>query len=223
MALEYPTGDEGDEPTLRADAERNRLRLVESAQAAFAERGLEAPLDEIARRAGVGIATLYRRFPTREDLIAASFAPKLAAYAAAAERALGEADAWTGLCLYAEEVCAMQAADLGLNAVLSGAVITVRSLQRQRERTYRDIAELIRRAQAQGTLRPDATPEDFALLLMANAGVVQATRRNAPEAWRRFVALALDGFRADHARPLPDPISPAAIYRSMLGIERPRR
>ena len=71
----------GSDRSLRADAERNRQRIVEAARSVFAERGLDAPLDAIAERAGVGQATLYRRFPRREDLIVACFAPKLTEYA----------------------------------------------------------------------------------------------------------------------------------------------
>src|SRR5919108_6174329 len=96
---------------MRADAARNRQRIVQAAQLAFAERGLDVPLEEIARRAGVGIATLYRRFPTRDALIAASFAPLMAAYAEAVDEALQAPDAWTGFARFLERVCAMQAAD----------------------------------------------------------------------------------------------------------------
>src|SRR5437763_11048684 len=80
---------------LRVDAARNRTAVVEAARAVFAERGLDVPLEEIAQRAGVGIATLYRRFPTREALIAASFEPLMAAYAQAVAEALQAPDAWT--------------------------------------------------------------------------------------------------------------------------------
>ena len=105
-----------DSPTraLRVDAERNRGRIVEAASSAFAVHGLDASLDGVAERAGVGIATLYRRFPTRDDLIAACFERRIAEYARAAEEALEAPDGWTGLCDYVERVCAMQAADRGL-------------------------------------------------------------------------------------------------------------
>src|SRR5689334_23961309 len=85
---------------LRADARRNRQRIVEGACAVFRERGLDVPLEEIADRAGVGIATLYRRFPTREELIAAVFEAQLLEVATAAEEALESADAWTGFRFY---------------------------------------------------------------------------------------------------------------------------
>lgn len=211
---------EGDELPLRADAERNRRRIVEAARAVFAESGLEVPLEVIAQRAGVGIATLYRRFPTREDLVAASFAPRMDEYLAAVEEALRAADAWDGLCGFAARACAMQAADRGLSDVLAQTFPTAKALEGQRAEAYGGLAELVGRAQAQGALRPDFVMEDFVLLLMANAGVVQATREVAPEASRRFVALLLDGFRSEGAHPLPAPPAPARLYRAMLRLGR---
>ena len=104
---------------LRVDAERNRGRILDAAQAAFAERGLDVPLEDVAGRAGVGIATLYRRFPSRDDLIAACFERRLAEYASAAQEALEASDAWAGFCAYVERICAMQAADRGLKDVLT--------------------------------------------------------------------------------------------------------
>ena len=220
MTAIRPQQPERDESSLRADAERNRRRIVEAAQAVFAEAGLEAPLEVIAQRAGVGIATLYRRFPTREDLVAASFAPKMAEYSAAVEEALRETDAWEGLRGFAARVCAMQAADRGLSDVLARTFPTAKAFEAQRSEAYQKLAELVRRAQAQGVLRPDFVMEDFVLLLMANAGVVQATRDVAPEASRRFVALLLDGFHAEGAHPLPPPPTPARLYRAMLRLGR---
>src|SRR6266576_4037268 len=93
---------------LRIDAELNRGRIVGAAQTAFAEQGLDVPLELVAERAGVGIATLYRRFPGRDDLIAACFEHRLAEYARAAEEALEADDAWSGFAGYIERICAMQ-------------------------------------------------------------------------------------------------------------------
>jgi hypothetical protein len=99
---------------------------------------------------------------------------------------------------------------------------TAREVEAQCAHTLKRLTELIRRAQAQGDLRADFVPEDVVLLLFANAGVVRATRDAAPDAWRRFVGLILDGLRADRARPLPAPPTPAQTYRAMLGIDRRR-
>ena len=166
---------------LRADAADNRRRLVDAARAVFAERGIDAPLDEIARRAGVGNATLYRRFPTRDALVAAAFEDRLAEYAGAAAEALRAPDPWAGFCGYVERVCAMQAADRGARDVLTMTFPTARGLEAQRARAYRDFAELVRRAQAEGQLRADFVAEDLVLLLMANAGVVRGAGR--PPHW----------------------------------------
>ena len=209
-----------DERPLRVDAERNRQRIVEAARAVFAERGLDAPLDAIAERAGVGQATLYRRFPRREDLVVACFAPKLAEYAEAVEEALRAPDAWAGFCAFVERICGMQAADLAVQDVLTTTFPTAREVEAQRAHAFERLKELIRRAEAQGSLRADFVPEDVVLLLMANAGLVRATRVAAPDAWRRFVGLILDGLRAERARPLPPPPTPAQTYRAMLGIGR---
>ena len=114
----------------------------------------------------------------------------------------------------------MQAADQGVQDVLTTTFPTAREVEEQRAHAFERLTELIRMAQDQGSLRADFVPEDVALLLLANAGVVRATRTAAPDAWRRFVGLMLDGFRADRASPLPSPPTPAQTYRAMLGVRR---
>lgn len=212
---------EEDGPTLRADAERNRLRIVEAARAVFAERGLGVSLEEVAKRAGVGIATLYRRFPTRDDLIAASFEQKMVEYADAAREALRAPDAWSGFCGYLERVCAMQAADCGLQDVLTLTFPTAKVLEEQRAYAYADVEEVIRRAQADGSLRADFVTQDLVLFLMANAGVIRGTRESAPEAWKRLVGMLIESCRADRAHSLPPPPTTAQMYRAMLRLARP--
>jgi AcrR family transcriptional regulator len=206
---------------LRVDAERNRARIVEAAQAAFAEHGLDVPLEDVAGGAGVGIATLYRRFPTRDDLIAACFERRLADYARAAEEALEAPDGWSGFCAYVERICAMQAADRGLADVLTRTFPNAKALEAHRALGYERSVRLLDRAKAEGTLRSDVVPEDLVLLLMANAGVVEGFGEAAPEAWRRFVAIMLDGFRADGAGALPAPPSPRQVMRAMRRLSRP--
>jgi AcrR family transcriptional regulator len=210
---------DADKP-LRVDAERNRGRIVEAAQVAFAERGLDVPLEDVAGRAGVGIATLYRRFPTREDLIAACFERRVADYARAAEEALETPDAWAGFCTYVERVCAMQAADRGLKDVLTRTFPDARAMEAHRTRGYELSVRMIDRAKDVGALRDDFVPEDLVLLLMANAGVVQGAGEAAPDAWRRFVALMLEAFRAEGASPLPAPPSPRQVMRAMRRMSR---
>ena len=177
---------------LRADAARNRAALLAAARQVFGEQGLDASLDEIARRAGVGNATLYRRFPTRRDLVAAVFAEHRAAQLELAERALRHGDPWAAFAGYVTALCELQAADRGLSEIL----VTVTfdgddRLGELRALSYRRAALVIRRARVAGVLRPDFRLPDLALLLMANAGV--AHRAADPRAWRRQLALVLDG------------------------------
>jgi AcrR family transcriptional regulator len=190
-------GTEGS-PSLRADAARNRERIVAAAQEVFAEWGLNAALEKIARRAGVGIATLYRRFPTRANLIAASFERKMADYAAAAEQALENPDAWAGFCWLINKFCAMQASDAGLKDLITMRFPASSAAEDLRHRAVRSLDLLVQRAQRQGTLRADCVATDFPMLLFANAGVVTATRETAPDTWRRFTSYMIDALRADH-------------------------
>jgi AcrR family transcriptional regulator len=201
---------------LRVDAERNRARVVAVAREVFAEQGLGVPMTEIARRAGVGIATLYRRFPTPEDLIVATFAEKMTAYADAIDTALADPDPWRGFCAYVERVCAMQADDRGFTRVLTTTFPQAKAFEAERDRAYRGLGELILSAQRAGRLRGDFSPEDLVLFLMANAGVVEATGDAAPDAWRRLVAYLLQACAGEAARPLPDPPTPRQMYRALL-------
>ena len=205
---------------LRTDAERNRGRIIEAATGVFARHGLDAPLEVVADEAGVGIGTLYRRFSGREALIGACFERRLAEYASAAEDALAADDGWTGFSQYVERICAMQAADRGLAGVLNRSLPNARSLEAHRARGYELSVRLIKRAQNEGSLRRDVVAEDLALLFMANAGVIEVTWGAAPEAWRRFVAIFLDGLRSAAAAPLPPPLSPRQTMRAMRRLTR---
>ena len=206
-------------PTLRADAERNRQRLIASAREVFAERGLDVPIEDIARHAGVGVATLYRRFPTRADLIAGAFEAKMAAYADAVGQALANPDSWAGFCGYIERVCAMQAEDRGFAHVLTMTFPTAKQFEAERKLAHRGFLDLVSRAQAAGQLRQDFVGEDLAMLLMANAGVIAGTADAAPGTWRRFAAYMIQAFSAHNTGPLPPPPTPAAMYRALLHLQ----
>jgi AcrR family transcriptional regulator len=206
---------EPERPALRADAERNRERVIAAAREVFAEQGLDCSTNEIARRAGVGVATLFRRFPTREHLVAATFAGKMQAYADAIDAALADPDPWHGFCGYIERVCEMQADDRGFADVLTLTFPTAKAFEGERDRSARALGELIDRAKADGRLRSDFVHQDVPLVLMANAGIVTATRDAAPDAWRRFVAYLLQAFAADAAASLPDAPTPTQVYRAL--------
>lgn len=208
-------------PQRRADAERNRGRIIASARRAFAEQGLDAPLEDVAEGAGVGIGTVYRHFPTRDDLVTGCFAERLAVHVEAAEEALKAPDGWTGFVQYVERTCALQAADRGLNDLLASSFPAGHALEQSRLRVYELVVRIIDRAKAEGALRDDAVPEDYPLILMANAGVVQGMGTEAPDAWRRYIALMLQGFRARSDEPvLPPPPTPRQVVRATLRLGR---
>jgi AcrR family transcriptional regulator len=201
---------------LRVDAERNRLRIVAAAAEAFAELGLDVPMEEIARRAGVGVGTLYRRFPTRADLVAGAFETKMRAYADAAHEALVDPDPWRGFCGYVDKVCSMQAGDRGFTTVLTMTFPPAKKLQADRDRAYSDFVTVTDRAKAAGKLRADFVAEDLPMFLMANAGVLTVTADAAPQTWRRLVAYLLQACAAPAAQPLPEPPTPRSMYRALL-------
>jgi AcrR family transcriptional regulator len=220
---------------LRADAARNRTAIVAAAQRAFAESGLQVPFDEIARRAGVGEATVHRRFPDRASLIAAALGDKMTAYAEAAAQALTEPDPWQGFCGYVRRVCAMQSDDRGFAdlltvtfaavnpaveqapdpAVEQAANPAVEQLEDRRTSALRDWITIVRKAKATGRLRRDFHPDDLIVLLMANAGVVAATADTAPGAWQRHIEYMLQAFASDNTLPLPAPPARDALLRAM--------
>jgi AcrR family transcriptional regulator len=205
--------------TLRADARENRERILGAARQLFGEVGLDVSMNEVARRAGVGVATLFRRFPTREDLIAASFADRMVEYAALADTALSDPDPWHGFCVYVEAVCSMQSADRGFTEVLTQSFPTAEQFEVQRAAAFEQFTQLIARAKAAGGLREDFVAEDLPMLLMANAGVIAATHDAAPETSARLVGYLLQAFSAQSAAPLPKAPTPRRMYRS---LRRPR-
>jgi AcrR family transcriptional regulator len=213
-----PASDSGGED-LRADAERNRQVLLQAAREVFAEQGLDVSSKEIARRAGVGIATLFRRFPTRQDLLVATFGPKFAAYTEAIDRALKDPDPWRGFCHYLITITGMQRGDRGFRDILTLAFPAAPELRAQRDRVYRGVVELIEKAKATGRLREDFVPEDIPLVLMANAGVVAATAASAPETSPRLVAYLIQSFAAANTAPLPPAPSPRRMYRALVRIQ----
>lgn len=200
---------------LRADAERNRRLLVDAARELFAERGLDAPLDEIARRAGVGNATLYRRFPERRHLIAEVFADTLREIVEATERALANPEPWAAFTEHLTLVCRLQAGNFALADLLTAGVPGAPELERLRGRAFDGLVRLIERAKASGDLREDFGHEDIALILMANAGLIERTAATAPTAWQRHLSYVLDGLHASAATtaaPRPDQ---AQVIRAM--------
>jgi AcrR family transcriptional regulator len=207
---------------LRRDAQRNRDAIVAAARQVFCDHGLEAPLEEIARRAGVGIGTLYRRFPDRVELLDAVLAGTVQAHVEVAEQALAMDDPWDGFASYLEQTCRLQAADRGLNDVMGMRFPRATATEAAKARLFELVGQVVDRAQQSGQLRADVTLEDLAFVSWANARILPAVRAaGAPDAWRRHLGLLLDGFRADRAHPLPHPpLSPRQVHRAMLILGR---
>lgn len=182
-------------PGLRADAARNRALLLDTARQVFGTRGLDAPLDDIARGASLGNATLYRRFPTRCSLVAAVFTETLCEIVTDSERALAEPDPWTALTGHLRALCRRRADDRAVADLLTSTVHGAPELETLRARAYAGLATLIQRAREAGVLRDDFRHEDVVLMLMANAGLLERTVDHAPDAWRRHVDYVLDGLR----------------------------
>jgi AcrR family transcriptional regulator len=192
---------------LRSDAERNRARLVVAAREMFAEHGVDVAMADIARHAEVSNGTLYNRFPTRQDLIEAVFVDRLETLAALARRAAVNPDPWQGFVDYLTGMCEMQADDRGFNEVAARGLSSpaVRPL---RDEAAAALSQLFAEAQSRGVLRADVTVDDLAFVVWGISRTVEMTRDHAPEAWRRHLALLIDGFHATGARQLPESLSP---------------
>jgi AcrR family transcriptional regulator len=211
----------GTSSRLRADAELNRGRILDAARQAFAERGLDVPIAAIARRAGVGVATFYRRFPTREALITEVFAEQLDGCVSLVDDALADPDPWRGFRTLIEKVCAMQVADRGFSAAVLATLPDAFDFDRVRAHAEDGFAEVVRRAQAAGELRADFDRTDLALIMRANAGIAAESGPSASAASRRLVAYLLRSFRADSAdradRALPPP-APLGLRHAVTGL-----
>ncbi|WP_316769069.1 TetR/AcrR family transcriptional regulator [Streptomyces sasae] len=190
---------------LRADAERNRLRILAAAREVFAERGLDVTIDDIARHAGVGVGTAYRRFTNREQLVEAVFEEGAGHLIALAEQALTHEDPWDGFVQFFLATAEDFAEDRGLReAFLEGLHGKIR-VAAARDRLIPAVSALIARAQQAGQLRGDLEPTDFPLLQLMLGAVTEHSQTVAPAVWRRYLVLLLDGLRHDRDHPTPLP------------------
>jgi AcrR family transcriptional regulator len=191
---------------LRADAARNRDSLIAAATQVFGERGLDAPLEEIARRAGVSIGTLYNHFPTREEFCDAIFPQRLAALDRIATAALADSDPWTGFVGFVEGLFALQAEDRGLNDAIAQRFPVTPEVAEACHRGFQHVERIIQRARDSGQLRADFEAPDLATMIWAMSQVIRESMDVAPQAWRRCLAFFLDGLRAEAAHPVAVPV-----------------
>ncbi len=187
--------------SLRSDAKRNHEQLVAAARELFATAGVEASVEEISKRAGVGIGTLYRHFATKEALIDAVLEDAFRAYADLVDAALADPDAWQGFCTFLERALELHAGNRGLKDVAASGEHGLARVAAIRRRLRPLTAQLVERAQAAGTLRADFTAQDVSLLLWGGHGVIERSEGTPPEIWRRYLGFVLAGVRDDRSQP----------------------
>jgi AcrR family transcriptional regulator len=183
---------------MRADARRNREKVISAARAVMARKGLDAQMEEIARRAGVGVGTVYRHFPTKDDLVEALAGARFERLAELAHEALEKDEPWGAFCDFMRSAAKIQTEDLALSEVLTSRPET---MQRAADAVgILDLtAEIMGRAQESGALRTDAEPTDVPMMMCALAG----TCRNPKMDPERYMAIVIDGLRAPGSTALP--------------------
>ena len=192
------------EKGLRADARRNRDLIVAAAQELFLEQGVDVPLEEVARRAGVGVGTLYRRFPDRDALLRAVGEESLRRLVDLAETSWREEpDAWHALCRFLRGSIALRLGLLPakLEPHLHQRMRVGQDLHEMRQRIIATVLRMTERAQADGALRADVGPGDIALLMTLN--VYTPPGLPDEQAMPRVVEIMLNGLRADAGPPIP--------------------
>lgn len=181
---------------LRADAERNRAKILEAAADVFASAGLEATLHDVAARAGVGVGTVYRRFPDKEALLGALFEDKLRLVIEVSERATREPDSWAALVGFLRALTEMQSENRGLHEVLNGSEYCQDRVAEARTEFAPLVDQLLARAQADGHVRADLEPSDLTVVLLMLNAVALFSHEVRPDLWERQLDLVLEGLRA---------------------------
>jgi AcrR family transcriptional regulator len=191
---------------LRRDAQRNRERILTAARDVFAAGGVHATLDDVAAHAGVGVGTVYRRFPNKDALLDELFEQRIADVAELAEAALSNTDAWEALIRFLEGLEEMCALDRALEHLVLHTGRGDERLARARERLLAPIGALVERAKADGRLRGDFEASDIRMLHTMFGAVVQETDETSPDLWRRYFTIIVDGLASQRSCPTPMPV-----------------
>lgn len=188
----------------RADAQRNRKRVLEAARECFADRGLDAQMDEVAKRAEVGVGTVYRHFPTKQALAEAIAADHFDRLAASAREALEDPDPWNGFSVFLRRSAEQQAGDRALAEVMAAEPEVMCDAASRRPDLHAALEELVTRAQRAGRLRRDLVPADVPMLICGIGRATLAGSKGPTMSTRRHLEIMLDGLRAPGSAVLPD-------------------
>ncbi len=203
--------------TLRRDAELNRTRLLEAAAELFRTRGLDVTLDDVAKQAGVGVGTAYRRFANKDELIDALLEARIDEMVAMAERGLEDPDPWDGLVGYIEGALELQVRDRGLKQVLFAPGRGQKRVAAAKGRMGPAVTALADRARAAGVVRADFAPTDIPMIYLMLGTVVDFSRDADPELYRRYLAILLEGIRAGGQPPeLPVPALELETFQAAM-------
>jgi len=185
---------------LRADAQDNRDRILTAARTLFSERGLDIGMREVARRAEVGPATLYRRFPTKQALIDEAFEVEMRTCRSVVEEGCADPDPWHGFTGVIERLTALNVRNRGFVDAFLSASAGVAGFAQHRRELLAMLSGLAARAKAQGRLRADFVIDDLVLMLLAGRGLASVSLRRRDAVARRFAGLAIDAFREGRDR-----------------------
>ena len=212
-----PKTDECDPRPMRKDAARNRQLLLDAARAVFAERGLDASLDDVARKAGVGVGTAYRHFANKYELASAVFDQEIDKMIDLAERVAEMDDPWEGIAVFVTSAAEAQIEDRGLREVLT-SVYDQKAFELINERFQRPLNRLMNRARRGGLVRKDVRASDLGVLVMMLCTVGDFAGESHRSLWRRYVPMLLAGLTADVA------VSPAALsetaFREAMAVHK---
>jgi AcrR family transcriptional regulator len=212
------SGEERPRP-LRKDAELNRQRILRAAAEVFTTRGLQASLDDVARQAGVGVGTVYRRFPDKEALVEALFEERIAELVGLAEEALAVPDSWEGVVQFLRGAGAALASDRGLRQILMFADYGHNRVERGKAEMQPVITRLVERAQQDGKLRADVRPTDFPFIEFMLTAAAEYAAPVKPDVWLRYLTLIIDGLQPSRETVTPLPLD-ALTPDQMLGVMR---
>jgi AcrR family transcriptional regulator len=201
-----PTKSPSLERVLRADARRNREAVIAAAKKLFADQGLDAQMPDVAKAAKVGVGTVYRHFPTKDDLIAALAAERFERLAEKAREGIEAEDPWQGLCDFIRFSAQIQADDRGLCEVMGSRPEV---MDKSAFAVGLDVLcdKLVKRAQRSGDLRKDLEWEDIPMIVCGAGRITQVEGGPGIGRWPRLVEIILDGLRAPARGKLPKPLT----------------